>query len=47
MLLTGPRRPIEQKGYTHAMNRVPPSHKIGNKFEQLTNQELDGEEAAT
>jgi len=47
MLLIGPRRPKEQKGYTHAMNRVPPSQKIGKKFEQLINQGLDGEEDVT
>jgi putative transposase len=37
----------EQKGYTHAMNRIPPSQKIGKKFEQLMSQGLDGEEDVT
>jgi putative transposase len=32
-----------QKGYTHAMHRIPPSQKIGKKIEQVLNQGLDGE----
>ena len=36
-----------QKGYSHAMQRIPPSQKIGKKFEQLMNQGLDGEEDVT
>jgi putative transposase len=47
MLLTRPLTAKEQKGYTHAMNRVPPSQKIGKQFEQLMNQGLDGEEDVT
>ena len=47
MLLIRPGRPKEQRGYTHAMNRVPPSQKIGKEFEQLMNQGLDGEEDIT
>ena len=44
MLFLRPRRPKEQKGYTHAMHRIPPSQKIGKQLEQLMNQGLDGEE---
>ncbi len=36
-----------QKGYSHAMQRIPPSQKIGKKFEQLMNQGVDGEEDVT
>ena len=36
-----------QKGYSHAMHRIPPSQKIGKKFEQLMSQGLDGEEDVT
>jgi len=32
-----------QKGYTHAMNRIPPSQKIRKKTEALLNQGLEGE----
>ncbi len=32
-----------QKGYTHAMNRIPPSQKIRKKTEELFNQGLEGE----
>ena len=32
-----------QKGYTHAMNRIPPSQKIRKKTEALLNQGLQGE----
>jgi putative transposase len=47
MFLIRTRTSKEQKGYSHAMNRIPPSHKIGKKFEQLMNQGLDGEEDIT
>ena len=47
MLLIRTRTSKEQKGYSHAMNRIPPSQKIGKKFEQLMNQGLDGEEDIT
>ena len=47
MLLIRTRTSKEQKGYPHAMNRIPPSQKIGKKFEQLMNQGLDGEEDIT
>ena len=33
----------EQKGYTHAMNRIPPSQKIGKKMEELLRQGLGGD----
>jgi transposase-like protein len=32
-----------QKGYTHAMNRIPPSQKIRKKTEELLDQGLEGE----
>jgi putative transposase len=35
--------PKGQKGYSHAMNRIPPSQKIGKKLETLLTQGLDGE----
>jgi hypothetical protein len=41
MLFIGPLTAKEQKGYTHAMHRIPPSQKIGNKFERLMNEGLD------
>ena len=47
MLLIRPPTAKEQKGYTHAMHRIPPSQKIGKKFEKLLNQGLDGEEEVT
>jgi putative transposase len=47
MLLIRPLTAKEQKGYTHAMNRIPPSQKIGKKFEQLMSQGLEGEEDVT
>jgi putative transposase len=47
MLLIRPLTAKEQKGYTHAMNRIPPSQRIGKQFEQLMNQGLDGEEEVT
>jgi putative transposase len=37
----------EQKGYTHAMNRIPPSQKIGKKTEALLKQGLDGDADVT
>lgn len=33
----------EQKGYTHAMNRIPPSQKIGKKMEELLKRGLGGD----
>jgi len=36
-----------QKGYTHAMHRIPPSQKIGKKIDELLRQGLDGEEDVT
>jgi putative transposase len=36
-----------QKGYTHAMNRIPPSQKIRKKTEELLNEGLDGEADVT
>jgi hypothetical protein len=37
-----------QKGYTHAMHRIPPSQKIGKRLvEQLLEQGLGGEEDVT
>ena len=47
MLLTRPLTAKEQKGYTHAMHRIPPSQKIGKQFEQLMKHGLDGEEDLT
>jgi putative transposase len=47
MLFIGPLTAKEQKGYTHAMHRIPPSQKIGNKFERLMNGGLEGEEDVT
>jgi putative transposase len=47
MLLIRPLTAKEQKGYTHAMNRIPPSQKIGKKTEELLNQGLDGEADVT
>ena len=32
-----------QKGYTHAMKRIPPSQKIRERTEELLNQGLEGE----
>jgi putative transposase len=43
MLLIRPLTAKEQKGYTHAMNRIPPSQRIGKKTEELLKQGLDGE----
>jgi transposase-like protein len=47
MLLIRPLTAKEQKGYTHAMQRIPPSQKIGKQFQQLIDQGLDGEEDVT
>ena len=47
MLLIRTRTSKEQKGYTHAMNRIPPSQKIGKKFKQMMSQGLDGEDDVT
>jgi putative transposase len=47
MLLIRPLTAKEQKGYTHAMNRIPPSQKIGKKAEELFKQGLDGEADVT
>jgi putative transposase len=43
MLLTRTLTSKEQKGYSHAMHRIPPSQKIGKKTEELLKQGLDGE----
>ena len=43
MPLTRTRTSKGQKGYTHAMNRIPPSRKIGKKMEALLNEGLDEE----
>jgi len=37
----------EQKGYSHAMHRIPPSQKIRNRIEELLDQGLDGEADVT
>jgi putative transposase len=37
----------EQKGYSHAMQRIPPSQKIRNRMEELLDQGLDGEADVT
>ena len=47
MLLIRTRTSKEQKGYTHAMHRIPPSQKIGKKTEELLKQGLDGEADVT
>jgi transposase-like protein len=47
MLLMRPLTAKEQKGYTHAMHRIPPSQKIGKKAEDLLKQGLDGGEDVT
>jgi putative transposase len=47
MLLIRPLTAKEQKGYTHAMHRIPPSQKIGKKAEELLKQGLDGEADVT
>ena len=41
MIRTGPSK--EQEGYSHAMQRIPPSQKIRKETEELLNQGLDGE----
>ena len=43
MLLIRTQTSKEQKGYSHAMHRIPPSQKIRKKTEELLNQGLDGE----
>ena len=43
MLLIRTLTSKEQKGYSHAMHRIPPSQKIGKKTEELLKQGLDGE----
>jgi transposase-like protein len=47
MLLIRPLTAKKQKGYSHAMNRIPPSQKIGKKVEQVMKQGLDGVEDIT
>jgi putative transposase len=47
MLLIRTRTSKEQNGYTHAMNRIPASRKIGKKTEELLKQGLDGEAEVT
>ena len=47
MLLIRPLTAKEQKGYSHAMHRIPPSQKIGKKTEELLKQGLDGEADVT
>ena len=47
MLLIRTLTSKEQKGYSHAMNRIPPSRKIGKKLEELLKQGLDGEADVT
>ena len=47
MLLIRTRTSKEQKGYSHAMNRIPPSQKIRKRTEELLNQGLDGEADVT
>ena len=47
MLLIRPLTAKEQKGYTHAMHRIPPSQKIHKKTEEIMNQGVDGEADVT
>ena len=47
MLLIRTQTSKEQKGYSHAMHRIPPSQKIRKKTEELLNQGLNGEEDVT
>jgi putative transposase len=47
MLLIRPLTAKEQKGYSHAMHRIPPSQKIGKKTEELLKKGLDGEADVT
>jgi putative transposase len=47
MLLIRTRTSKEQKGYTHAMHRIPPSQKIRKRAEELLNQGVDGEADVT
>jgi hypothetical protein len=37
----------EQKGYSHAMHRIPPSQKIRNRIEELLDQRLEREADVT
>jgi putative transposase len=43
MLLIRPLTAKEQKGYSHAMERIPPSQKIGKKLDDLLSHGLTGE----
>lgn len=47
MLLIRTLTSKEQKGYSHAMHRIPPSQKIRKKTEELLKQGLDGEADVT
>jgi len=47
MLLIRTLTSKEQKGYSHAMHRIPPSQKIGKETEELLKQGLDGEADVT
>ena len=47
MLLMWTRPSQEQKGYAHAMHRIPPSEKIRNRIDELLAQGLDGEADVT
>jgi len=47
MLLIRTRTSKEQKGYSHAMHRIPPSQKVRKRTEELLNQGLDGEADVT
>jgi putative transposase len=47
MPLTRTRTSKGQKGYTHAMKRIPPSQKIRKKMDELLSDGLDGEEGVT
>jgi hypothetical protein len=47
MLLIRTRTSREQRGYSHAMHRIPPSQKIRKRTEQLLNQGLDGDADVT
>jgi putative transposase len=47
MLFRWTRPSEEQKGYSHAMHRIPPSQKIRNRIEELLDQGLDGEADVT
>jgi putative transposase len=47
MLLIRTLASKEQKGYSHAMHRIPPSQKIHKKAEELLNKGLEGEADVT